>query len=75
MFSHNNWLIWYVMRLDSPNQALWVIFNVWNWYQSFIEGSNIRDVDSTEPWNTEKDHLPLGRSYLIVEAYDTACAS
>ena len=63
------------MCLDSLNWALWVRFHGRNWYQSFINGSNIWIVDRTEPWVPEMDHLSLGRSYLvIVPSYDMSCA-
>ena len=32
-------------------------------------------MDRTDPWGPEMDHLPLGRSYVvIVPSYDTPCA-
>ena len=50
-------------------------FHGWYWYQSFIDGSNIWGVDRTDPWGPEMDHLPLGRSYLVVvPSYDMPCA-
>ena len=63
------------MCLDSFNWVLLVRFHGRNWYQSFINGSNIWIVDRTEPWVPEMDHLSLGRSYLvIVPSYDMSCA-
>ena len=60
-------VVWYVTWLDSHNRALWVRFNVWYWYQSFIDGSKIIwGVDRTDHWGSEIDHPPLGRSYLVV---------
>ena len=57
-------VVWYVMCPDYLNWALWVRFNGWYWYQSFIDGSNIWGADRTVPWGPEMDHPPLGRSYL-----------
>ena len=59
-------VVWYVRCLDSLNWTLWVRFHGWYWYQSFIDGSNIWGVDRTDSWNSEMDHPPLGRSYLVV---------
>ena len=60
---------------DSLNLALWVRFHGRYWYQSFIDGSNIWGVDRTDPWGPGMDHLPLGRSYLVVvPSYDMSCA-
>ena len=60
---------------DSLNWALWVRFHGRYWYQSFIDGSNIWGVDSTDPWGPEMDHPPLGRSYLVVvPSYYMSCA-
>ena len=65
----------YVMCPDSVNWALWVRFHGRYWYQSFIDGSNIWDVDRTDPWGPKMDHPPLGRSYLVVvPPYDMSCA-
>ena len=64
-------VVWYVRCLDSLNWTLWMSFHGWYWYQSFIDGSNIWGVDRTDPWRPEMDHLPLGRSYLVlVPSYD-----
>ena len=31
-------------------------------------------VDRTDPWSSEMDHPPLGRSYLVVtQSYDISC--
>ena len=68
-------VVWYVMCLDSLNWALWVRFHGRYWNQSLIDGSNIWGVDRTDPWGPEMDHLPLGRSYLVVvPSYDMSCA-
>ena len=68
-------VVWYVMCPDSLNWALRVRFNGRYWYQSFINGSNIWGVGSTDPWGPEMDHPPLGRSYLVVvPSYDMSCA-
>ena len=38
-------------------------------------GLIFEDVDRTEPWGSEMDHPPLGRSYLVVvSSYDISCA-
>ena len=64
-----------VMCIYTLNWALWVIFHGRYWYQSFIDGSNIWDVDRIDPWGPEIDHPPLGRSYLVVvPSYDMSCA-
>ena len=56
------------------NGTLWVRFHGWYWYQSFIDGSNIWGVHSTDPWGPKMDHPPLGRSYLVVVLlYDMSC--
>ena len=40
-----------------------------------MDGSNIWDVDRNDPWGSERDHPPLGRSYLVVvPSYDVSCA-
>ena len=71
----SNAFVWYVMCLDSLNWAQWVRFLDRYWYQFFIDGSNIRGVDRTDPWGSEMDHPPLGRSYLVVEpSYDMSYA-
>ena len=63
------------MYLDCLNWTLWVRFHGRYLYQSFIDGSNIWDVDRTDPWGHEMDHPPLGRSYLVVvPSYDVPCA-
>ena len=63
------------MCLDYLNWALWVVFDVRYWYQFFIDGSNIWGVDRTDPRDSEMDHPPLGRSYLVVvPSYDMSCA-
>ena len=68
-------IVWYVMCLDSLSWVLWVRFHGRYWYQSFIDGSNIWGVNRTDPLGPEMDHLPLGRSYLIVvPSYDMWCA-
>ena len=68
-------VVWYVMCLDSRNWHLWVRFYVRYWYQSLFDGSIIWGVDRTDPWGTEMDHPPLGRSYLVVlPPYDMTCA-
>ena len=37
-------------------------------------GPIFRGVDSTDPWGSEMDHPPLGRSYLVVvPSYDMSC--
>ena len=57
------------------NGIQWVRFHGRYWYQSFIDGSNIRGVDRTDHWGPETDHPPLGRSYLVVvPLYDMSCA-
>ena len=61
-----NTFVWYVMCLDSLNWAQRVRFHCRYWYQSFIDGSNIWDVDRTDPWGSEMDHPPLGPSYVVV---------
>ena len=67
-------VVWYVMCLDSLNWALGVVYHGRYWYQSFIDGSNIKGVDRTDPWGPEMDHPPLGRSYLVeVPLYDMSC--
>ena len=64
-----------VMCPDSLNWTLWMRFHGRYWYQTFINGSNIWGVDSTDPWGPEMDHPPLGRSYLVaVPLYDMSCA-
>ena len=41
----------------------------------FIHGWNIWGVDRTNPWGSEMDYPPLGRSYLVVvPPYDMSCA-
>ena len=61
--------------LYSLNWALWVKCHGRDWYQSFIDGSNVWGVDRTDPWGPEMDHPPLGRSYLVVvQSYDISCA-
>ena len=63
------------MCLDSLNWALWVRFHGRNWYQSFIDGSNIWGVDRNDPSGPEMYHPLLGRSYLVVvPSYDMSCA-
>ena len=70
-----NTFVWYVMCLDSLNWAQWVRFHCRYWYQSFIDGSNIWDVDRTDPWGSEMDHPPLGPSYVVVvPSYDMSYA-
>ena len=59
-------VIWYAMWLDSPNRAIWMRFNVWYWYQTFIDWSNTWGVDETDHRGPEMDHTPLYRSYMIV---------
>ena len=56
------------MYLDYLNWTLWVGSHGRYWYQSFLDRSNIWGVDSTDPWDPEMDHPPLGRSYLVVES-------
>ena len=57
------------------NGILWVRFHGRYWYESFIDGSNIWRVDSTDPWGPEMYHPPLGRSYLVVvPSYEMSCA-
>ena len=54
--------------------CLWVRYHGRYWYQSFIDGSNIWDVDRTDPWGPEMHHPPLGRSHLVVvPSYDVMC--
>ena len=66
---------WYVMCIDFLNGILWVSFHAWYWYQSFIDGSNIWNVDRIAPWGPEMDHPPLGRSYwVVVLSYDMSRA-
>ena len=63
------------MCFDSLNLALWVRFYGRYWYQSFIDGSKIWDVDRTDHWGPEMDHPPLCCSYLVVvPSYDMSCA-
>ena len=59
-------VVWYVRCLDSLNWTIWVRFHGWYLYQTFIDGSNIWNVDRNDPWGPEMDHPPLGRSYLVV---------
>ena len=63
-------VVWYVRWFDSLNWTLLVRFHCWDWYQTFIDGSNIWGVDRTDPWGPEMDHPPLGRSYLVKVASD-----
>ena len=68
-------VVWYVMCLDHLNKALWAIFYVRYWYQSFIDGSNIQGVDRTDPLGPEMDHPPLDHSCLVVvPSYDMTFA-
>ena len=50
---------------DSLNWTLWVRFDGWYWYKSFIDGFNIWYLNRTYHWGLEMDHLPLGHSYLV----------
>ena len=62
------------MYLDFLNWTLWVRFHGRNWYQSFIDGSNIWGVDRTDPRGPKMDHPTLGRRYLVVmPSYDMSC--
>ena len=68
-------VVWYVMCLDSLIWALWVRFHGRYRNQSFIDGSYILGVDRIDPWGPEMDHLPSGRSYMVVvPSYDMSCA-
>ena len=66
--------VWYVMKLDYPNHAIWVKFNVWYWYQSLLDLSNISAVERTDYLCHEMEDTLLGRSYLVVaSSYDMTC--
>ena len=67
--------VWYVMCINFLNWALWVRFHGRYWYQSFIDGSNIWDVDRSHRWGHEMDHPLLDRRYLVVvPSYDMSYA-
>ena len=70
-FGVPKWTTPHVMCTDFLSGIIWVRFHGRYWYQSFIDVSNICGVDRTDPWGSEIDHPPLGRSYLvIVLSYD-----